>query len=70
MTGVISATAGNISSMLADVRAGRRTEIRSIAGHLLARAREHGMDAPLLSSMNQAIRSLEKEHDQSTDSRS
>lgn len=70
VTGVISATAGNISSMLADVRSGRRTEIRSIAGHLLARAREHGMDAPLLSSMNQAIRSLEKEHDQSTDSRS
>ncbi|MBN7795411.1 2-dehydropantoate 2-reductase [Parahaliea mediterranea] len=43
---VIAGTADNQSSMLQDVRAGRRTEIDYITGHLLATATAHGLDAP------------------------
>lgn len=44
---VIEGTAANRSSMRQDVEAGRPTEIEFITGHLLARAEEHGIAAPL-----------------------
>lgn len=41
-----AATAANISSLRADVEAGRPTEIRFLNGHVLARAEAHGIAAP------------------------
>ena len=43
---VIRATAGNRSSMLQDVLAGRPTEIEYITGHLLRVAQQHGVAVP------------------------
>lgn len=44
---VCSITRNNISSMLQDVRAGRRTEIKAISGAIVARADELDVDAPV-----------------------
>jgi 2-dehydropantoate 2-reductase len=41
-----AATAANISSLRADVEAGRSTEIRFLNGHVLACAEAHGIAAP------------------------
>jgi 2-dehydropantoate 2-reductase len=41
-----AATAANISSLRADVEAGRPTEIRFLNGHVLACAEAHGIAAP------------------------
>lgn len=43
---VVDATAKNRSSMLQDVEAGNRTEVDAISGTVVARADEHGIDAP------------------------
>lgn len=39
-------TAGNLSSMRVDVEVGRDTEIRCLNGHVVARARAHGLAVP------------------------
>lgn len=44
---VIVGTGDNLSSMLQDVQAGRRTEIDYINGHLLQVAQQFGIDTPL-----------------------
>ncbi|HEX6592014.1 MAG TPA: ketopantoate reductase family protein, partial [Moraxellaceae bacterium] len=51
-------TAANISSMHADVAAGRETEIDFINGHVLARAAAHGIDAPTNTALLERIRAL------------
>ena len=43
---VIHGTASNYSSMLQDLRAGRRTEIDYITGYLVNIAENHGIDVP------------------------
>ena len=43
---VCASTAGNVSSMLQDVRQGRQTEIDHINGYLIAVGRRHGLDCP------------------------
>lgn len=49
----------NISSMLQDVRAGRRTEIEAINGAVVRKARLLGLDVPENESMLTQIRALE-----------
>lgn len=53
---VITDTAGNISSMLADVRAGRQTEHEAILGFLLEQEEQRNVAAPLLTSWLEALR--------------
>jgi 2-dehydropantoate 2-reductase len=53
---VITDTAGNISSMLADVRAGRQTEHEAILGFLLEQEGQRNVAAPLLTSWLEALR--------------
>ncbi len=43
---VASKTAGNISSMLQDIRNGRKTEIDSINGWIVTKGKEHGIPTP------------------------
>lgn len=59
---VARATADNCSSMLEDIRHGRKTEIESIVGYLLSRARSSGVQTPLLNDMYQKIKALEIKH--------
>ena len=56
---VCEATAGNISSMLQDVRRGRPTEIGAINGALLAKAAELGLDAPVNRELVRRVRMIE-----------
>ncbi len=58
--GVIRATAANTSSMLADVRAGRRTEIEEITGVLLRWGSELGLELPRHRALYHLVRALEK----------
>lgn len=51
-------TAANISSMHADVVAGRETEIDFINGHVLARAAAHGIEAPTNTALLERVRAL------------
>jgi 2-dehydropantoate 2-reductase len=56
---VCRVTAGNRTSMLQDVTAGRRTEIHQICGEIVRRARAAGVQAPLCQAMVAVIASLE-----------
>jgi 2-dehydropantoate 2-reductase len=44
---VAAATAGNVSSMRADVEAGRHTEIAALNGAVVARGERHGLPTPV-----------------------
>jgi 2-dehydropantoate 2-reductase len=56
---VIRGTAANYSSMLQDLRAGRRTEIDYITGYLLRTARRHGIDTPRNHALFQEVAQLD-----------
>lgn len=53
-------TADNISSMLQDVRARRRTEIESLSGEILRRAQEAGLPTPRTRVVWQLVKGLEQ----------
>ena len=65
---VCRATAGNISSMLQDVRNRRRTEIDAINGALVQEARRLGIAVPVNESLVQHIHALERTYYKKTDS--
>ena len=58
MERVCRLTADNISSMLQDVRAGRRTEINAISGAVVEEARRRGVPAPVSLDLLQRVQSL------------
>jgi len=60
---VIDNTAENISSMLQDVRAQRRTEADYITGYLLRRARAHGIAVPENTRLYEQIKRKESEYE-------
>lgn len=60
---VIENTAENISSMLQDVRAQRRTEADYITGYLLRRARAHGIAVPENTLLYEQIKRKESEYE-------
>ena len=55
---VISGTAANISSMLQDIRAGRRTEIDAINGYLVQFSQAQGLQAPINEDLVQRVLAL------------
>ncbi len=57
---VCRATAGNLSSMLQDVRAGRRTEIEAINGAVVRMAEDLGVPVPINQELLGKVRGLEK----------
>lgn len=57
---VCRTTAENISSMLQDVRAGKRTEIDAISGHILGRAEVAALHTPRTRVVWQLVRGLEQ----------
>ncbi|ADR36136.1 2-dehydropantoate 2-reductase [Oceanithermus profundus DSM 14977] len=59
---VLAATAANTSSMRADVRAGRPTEIEELTGALLAWARADGRALPRHEALYRMVRALEQVH--------
>ena len=60
---VISSTAQNVSSMLQDVRAQRRTEIDYITGYLLQRARAQGIAVPENTRLYELIKRKEQNYE-------
>ena len=54
--GVLERTAGNTSSMRADVRAGRRTEADALTGHILRVAAASDTPVPLTRTLDAAVR--------------
>ena len=59
---VCAKTATNISSMLQDVRAGRRTEIDAINGAVVAAARKLGMFSPENMKLVAEVKELERSY--------
>ncbi|MFP8956571.1 ketopantoate reductase family protein [Natrialbaceae archaeon A-CW3] len=59
---VATATAENTSSMRQDVAAGQRTEIDSINGFVLERAREKGLEVPTNALLTALVRTWESEN--------
>jgi 2-dehydropantoate 2-reductase len=57
---VIEQTAGNESSMLRDVRCGRRTEIEFINGYIVEKARESGVSVPLNNLLYRLVQGLDE----------
>ncbi len=55
-------TAENMSSMLQDVRNGKRTEIHALNGVVVEEARRHGKDAPVNRVVVQLVTALEEAH--------
>jgi 2-dehydropantoate 2-reductase len=53
---VLRDTAGNISSMLQDIRRGSTTEIESICGILIQRARQVGVDTPTIETLYHLVK--------------
>jgi 2-dehydropantoate 2-reductase len=53
-------TAGNVSSMLQDIRKKRRTEIGAINGAVVAFGKEHGIETPENKLLMNQVRALEK----------
>jgi 2-dehydropantoate 2-reductase len=60
---VAEATADNTSSMLQDVRDGRRTEVDAIHGYVVDRAGERGLEAPVNRTLAKLLRALEAGRD-------
>ena len=60
VSSVASATAQNISSMLADLRAGRHTEIEAINGAVVTMARRYGLRVPCNEAMVHLVRARER----------
>lgn len=52
-------TASNKSSMLQDIERGRRTEVESICGAIVATARAHGLEAPLNAALLALVKGIE-----------
>jgi 2-dehydropantoate 2-reductase len=59
---VVAATAENRSSMLQDVERGRRTEIDAIAGAVVDRADDEGVDVPVTRTLASLVRAWEREN--------
>ncbi|MEM2943506.1 MAG: 2-dehydropantoate 2-reductase [Methanomassiliicoccales archaeon] len=57
---VARATGENISSMLQDIRKGKKTEIDEITGKIVSKAREHGFSVPANETLWRLIRALTK----------
>lgn len=60
---VMQSTGANISSMLQDIRAQRRTEIDYITGYLLRRARSQGLMAPENSRLYELVKRKESHYE-------
>lgn len=56
---VIAGTAANISSMLQDIRGGRRTEIDAINGYLTRFCQRHGLSCPINQELEQLVKNRE-----------
>jgi len=56
---VCAATAENISSMLQDIRNGKKTEIDALSGEIARRAEKHGIPAPNTHAVWRLVRALE-----------
>jgi 2-dehydropantoate 2-reductase len=52
-------TSGNLSSMLVDIRNGRRTEIDFLNGHLIKMGHAHGVDTPVTTMLRSLIKMRE-----------
>ncbi len=57
---VCQATAENLSSMLQDVRAGRKTEIEALSGEVLRRGQDAGLPTPRTRVIWQLVKGLEQ----------
>ena len=60
MRAVAAATATNLSSMLQDRLAGRRTEIDALTGSLLALAEDQGLDLPTHRALYAQVKQFER----------